>query len=395
MEEIAFSVFDHGKEAPDNMQALLRQFEQEQGIRVRLEIIPWTSGWSRMVEVALYHHGPDVSEIGNTWGPDLARMEALRPFEHDEINKIIGEEHFFESVWDGVVKTRDKISKVYSIPWSADVRVVFYRRDLLTKAGVDEAIAFKDTDQFDRTLAVLKAKHISMPLALPTQRSNLTIHNLASWVWSAGGAFLSPDNLYPIFDQPQALEGFKAYFRLSRYLDAAARNLGELEADQMFWSGQAAVILSGYWILHIKTITEEVRRNIGIMPMPGVPFVGGNQLIIWNHSRHVGAVLKFIQFLQSESAGRLIYPQFGLPVRSSAWVHPPFDAEHYQTLMRAIQKGRGFPTGQLWGLVEKRLTDVFTDIWTEVQREPEARLDTIVETHLINLARRLQMSLGS
>ncbi len=88
MEEITFSFFDRGKDVPNHIQAVVEKFEQEQGIRVHLESIPWSMGWARMVEVALYHTGPDVSEIGNTWAGDLTRMEALRLFREDEIESI-------------------------------------------------------------------------------------------------------------------------------------------------------------------------------------------------------------------------------------------------------------------------------------------------------------------
>lgn len=395
MEEITFSFFDRGRDVPNHIQALVDQFEQERGIRVRLETIPWGMGWARMVEVALYHSGPDVSEIGNTWAGDLTRMEALRPFRQDEIKSITGDEKFFGSVWDSVGKTKDDPSSVYSIPWSGDVRAVFYRRDWLEKAGIDEEVAFKDTDHFEEMLATLKAKRIPIPLVLPTQRTNLTIHNIASWIWAAGGAFLGPDNSSIAFDEPSALKGINGYFRLSRYLGEASYIMEDYDAYELFYSGKAAVVPGGYWILHSTAMTEEVHKNIGIKPMPAVPFVGGNHLVLWNHTRHEMAALKFIEFLQSEEAGKLIYPQFGLPVRQSAWAHPPFDRERYQVLLKAIQMGRGFPTGQLWGLVEKRLTDVLADIWANILKNPEQDSENIIESQIKGLANRLRLTLGN
>ena len=54
MEEITFSVFNHGLAASEKLQVLLEQFEKQSGIGVRLEIISnWTLGWSKLVENAL------------------------------------------------------------------------------------------------------------------------------------------------------------------------------------------------------------------------------------------------------------------------------------------------------------------------------------------------------
>ncbi len=395
MEEITFSFFDRGKDVPNHIQALVDEFEKEEGIHVRLEVIPWSMGWARMVEVALYHAGPDVSEIGNTWAGDLTRMEALRPFKQQEVESITGKEPFFDSVWDSVGKTREDPSSVYSIPWTADVRAVFYRRDWLQKAGVDEATAFDNTESFAQTLADLQAKRILIPLALPTQRTSLTVHNLSTWIWSAGGSFLSPDKQSITFDQPEALRGVTEYYHLSHYLGDAAYLMTDYDAFELFYMGKAAVVLGGSWVLHSMALSDEVRQNIGIQHMPGRPFVGGNHLVLWNHTRHEMAALKFIQYLQSEAAGRLIYPQFGLPVQQREWTMPPFDTENYQVLLRSVRNGRGFPTGQLWGLVEKRLTDVLADIWSNILRNPEGSADDLIESQLKGLANRLRLTLGN
>lgn len=395
MEEISFSFFDRGKDVPNHIQAVVDQFEHERGIKVHLETIPWSMGWARMVEVALYHSGPDVSEIGNTWAGDLTRMEALRPFKKPEIESITGSEKYFESVWDSVGKTKGDPSSVYSLPWTADARAVFYRRDFLEKAGIDDVSAFQDTDHFEQMLVALKARRISIPLTLPTQRTSITTHNLASWVWENGGSFLGPDNATITFDQPEALQGATGYFRLSHYLGEAGYFLSDYDAYELFYSGKAAVILGGYWVLNSTAMTEEVHKNIGLKPLPAVPFVGGNHLVIWNHTRHELAALKFIEYLQNEATARLIYPQFGLPVQESTWTHPPFDTEPYQFFLRSIRNGRGFPTGQLWGLVEKRLTDVLADIWASVLKNPEQDHDEVIESQLKGLANRLRLTLGS
>ncbi len=395
MEEITFSYFDRGKDVPNNIEAVINQFEQEERIKVRLESIPWTMGWARMVEVALYHSGPDVSEIGNTWVGDLTRMEALRPFHSNEIKSITGDEDVFESVWDSVSRPIDDKSAAFSIPWSADPRAVFYRRDRIRDAGINEEQAFEDMGQFEQTLAILSAKKIPIPIVLPTLRTHLTIHNLASWIWGAGGSFLSPDNLSITFDEPKSLEGICAYYHLSRYLGMAAYEMGDYEAYEQYYTGKAAATLGGYWVLHSTAMISEVHENIGIKPVPVFPFVGGNQLVIWNHTRHEMAALKFIEFLHSEKASRLIYPQFGLPVHLSAWKHPPFDTAHYQVMMKAIQKGRGFPTGQLWGLVEKRLTDIFADIWANILMNPAEEPKDMIESQVKGLANRLRLTLGS
>jgi multiple sugar transport system substrate-binding protein len=206
MEEITFSVFNHGPAATEALDRLLLEFEKSYGIKVRLEVIPtWSLGWSRLVENALYRSGPDISEAGNTWIGDLAKMEALHPFKLEEVVEITKHARLFENVWKSRVSNDGGAGMLYSIPWTGDSRAVFYRRDLLEKADVDESTAFIDTAHFEKTVSSLKNMGYIMPLVLTTLRSSLTIHYIASWIWSAGGDFLSPDGINLAFDQPRAL----------------------------------------------------------------------------------------------------------------------------------------------------------------------------------------------
>ncbi len=393
MEEITFSVFNHGPAAMENMRGLLKEFEQKEGIHVRLEMIPWATAWERLVEIALYHSGPDVSEVGSTWVGDLVRMGALRPFTQQEAEQLRGPAPLFESVWvKGFSDDADR-NACYSIPWTGDARVVYYRRDLLYRAGVDERTAFASPANFERTVARLREKGGAIPFVLPTRRSRMAVHNLASWVWGAGGDFLSPDGKTVLFHQPRALEGFKAYFRLGRYLDPEHHFIEETDADRLFYSGQAAVLISGNWVLHLPDQTAEVRNNLATVPVPGVPFVGGHHLVIWRHSRNEAAARKLVAFLHSERANRVLYPLYGLPLSEIGWSFPPFNLGQYQAFKQAFLHGRTFPGQHLWGLIEKRLIDVLAQAWEDVLSQPETQWDAVVENYITGLAERLQLSL--
>jgi ABC-type glycerol-3-phosphate transport system substrate-binding protein len=176
------------------------------------------------------------------------------------------------------------------------------------------------------------------------------------------------------------------------FLGPEVRDLEEYEADDAFGTGKAAVLLSGFWV-PTNDLAAEVRKNLGAAPIPGIPFVGGGDIVVWRHSRHESAALKFVQFFHTEEAAKLLYPWFGLPISENGWSNPPFDSDVYQVFRSAIQKGRGFPTTWLWGLVEKRLTDTLADIWVELLKGSDLSSDAIVETHLNGLARHLQLTL--
>lgn len=193
MAELFFSVFNHGPVAIQQMQTLLKEFERQERIHVHLDVIDWDVAWPRLVEFALYHHGPDVSEVGNTWIMDLVHMNALAPFGNDEIHAITEGKRFFEPSWRSCLTTDVNGRTVWALPWTGDVRVVYYRRDLLKQAGVDEDGAFATPQAFDQTLQCIKQSGVVTPLAMHTKFSRIGLQNLAAWVWALGGDFISHD----------------------------------------------------------------------------------------------------------------------------------------------------------------------------------------------------------
>ena len=51
----------------DAISIMLREFESQTNIHVKLKEMTWGDAWSELVKVGLYRSGPDVSEIGSTW----------------------------------------------------------------------------------------------------------------------------------------------------------------------------------------------------------------------------------------------------------------------------------------------------------------------------------------
>src|SRR3990172_665023 len=136
-QELEFSVM---ADSPSGIQPLLDQFETERQVHVRLRRLTWDTAWSDLVKVGLYGDGPDVSEIGSTWLGDLVAMNALRPFEEQELAALGGPGDFLPSTWNGGRVVNQP--QMWAMPWFTGARLLFYRRDLLERAGGGEQTAF-------------------------------------------------------------------------------------------------------------------------------------------------------------------------------------------------------------------------------------------------------------
>jgi len=375
------------------LEALLAEFRARTGIRVQLQYIPWESAWNEMVKVAIYRNGPDVSEIGSTWMGDLVGMSGIRPFTALDLRALGPVQDYIPSLWQsaGLAGSGD----IWGIPWMVDTRLLFYRRDLLAQVGIDEAEAFTSFTALEKTLHRLQQADVEIPWIIPTRRSWITLHNLAVWVWGHGGDFVSADGKRLLFNTPEARAGFQEYFGLRRFMPPQAHHLAIVEADDGFSHGQAAVTLSGAWLWDNPHLTPELRANIGVTLPPGVPYVGGSHLVVWEHSRNVRDALKLIRFLTEARVMQRYAPQAGkLPARLSALSETsvPFNAS-LNSLVRGLVDSRSFHSVPLWGMIEDRLANTLRDIWSDVLESPEVECAAIIDRHLQVLTRSLELAI--
>lgn len=397
MLELEFSIMARGLDPAQRLRQVLAPFEARHRVRVNLTVLDWDTGWAELVKTALYGHGPDLAEIGSTWVGNLVGMNALRPFSPAEITALGGESAFLRSAWQsGHV---GKSPQLWAIPWTADTRVIYYRRDWLERAGIDEDTAFGSAAQLEETLAKLLMSGVVQPWAVPTMPTLNTLHNAISWVWGAGGDCISADGRQVLFHKPEALTGWKNYFNLHRYLAPQNRRLQPGDSNLKFRRGEAGAILSGPWTMQALLMEEtqpEVRANFGAALPPGDSFVGGSHLIIWKHSHQARLAGELIQYLTSQAA-QTSYIQLSpdlLPVRYDALDSSPL-TQHpaYRLLSSGVRFGRSFPSIARWGLVEDKLAHALNDIWAEVLANPAVDLEAFIAQKLEPLAKRLEHTL--
>ena len=382
----------------EDLQALLDQFEARHHIQVRLSMFPWATAWADLVKIALYKHGPDVSQIGSTWVSNFVAMNALRPFDGQEVARLGGASAYVPAAWRSSLPG-DPHQGRWSIPWVTDTRFIYYRRDLLARAGIDEQTAFRSDEALEDTLLRLQAAGVDIPWSVPTvNNESVILHNLAMWIWSQGGDFVSADGKRLLFNQKEALAGGRAYYALHRYLPRDRHQLSFDQATALFVRGQAAVTIGT--ATTVQQLANEgvpvVAANVGVAPVPGVPFIGGSNLVVWQHSRNPRAAVDLVRFLTSQAA-QAAYTRRAdfLPARMDVLSAPPFtDQPAYQIIGDALRQGRAFPPISMWGAIEEKLIDVFGRLWADVLARPDIDLEAAMKRYLDPLAERLSLTLG-
>jgi multiple sugar transport system substrate-binding protein len=398
MTELELSIMAESESGGDSLRLLLNEFEARHGIHVRLRVLSYETAWRQLVKFALYGQGPDVSQVGSTWIGNLVGMNALRPFTDQELAHGDMPSIFSPAIW----QSRPGLA-VWAVPWMADVRLIYYRRDWLSQAGVDAATAFDSPHSLDRTLARLRAHGVALPWAMPTERTLLTVHSVASWVWHAGGDFVRADGKGVLFTTAETLSGLRAYFDLYPYLLSAPRPLGDPQASDLLLAGQAAVTLSGPWTWLGGVLSQDPESSpvtptsVGLALPLGIPFSGSEYLVVWNSTRHPAAALQLIYFLTGRPV-QAAYPRTAglLPVRLDVLSEPPFTNDPAcQMMARALRKGRSFPLFAHWGLIEDHLVDALGQIWADILGQPNPDVEAAIRGRLELLAQRLNLNLAA
>jgi multiple sugar transport system substrate-binding protein len=398
MPDLELTVMAHSPTTKQDLQPILAKFEARYHVKVKVRVFSWENGWTELVKFALYGHGPDVSEIGSTWVSTLAATNALHAFGLREIAAVGGRYAFLLPSWQSCYLAGE--SQMWAVPWLSNVRLVFYRADRLQQAGYSEPVLLRLPEQFERALAQLQRSGIAVPLALATRDTVNSLHNAAMWIWGMGGHFIGPEGKQVKFNEPTARASLRAYFSLHRFITPVAQYLNDQESDRMFLQGQAALTISDPGLLHTATSGEAgtvMLSQIRTALPPGVPFVGGSNLVIWRHSRQEKLAFELVKFLTSQPT-QIAYSTHvrSLPVRLDALACPPFSIDPlYKSIVEALKSGRSYQGNRLWGMVEERLIAELNQVWGELFADPTTDLDALLDKHLQPLAERLNAVLSS
>ena len=162
--EIVFWAF--GAEG-EHVATLVPEFEAEHpGVHVRIQVIPWTAAHEKLLTAYAGSSTPDICQLGNTWIPEFRLLDAIAPL-GDRVahSSVVRKDSYYLGIWE----TNIIDSVLYGIPWYVDTRVMFYRKDLLARAGFPGPIrTWKEWDAASRAVVATSRAQESYAILLPT-----------------------------------------------------------------------------------------------------------------------------------------------------------------------------------------------------------------------------------
>ncbi len=403
MTELRFSVIGDDNESIAEISLLAREFQESSHTAVNVKRLPWDRAWQTLFMTALEGKGDDVSQVGSTWAPTLAAVDSLRPFSDADVRSLGGPLVFVPAAWQTV--RLEERGAVWSIPWSVYTFVIFYRRDLLQQAGVDEALAFSTPQAMIETFTALKGAGIN-PWVAPTTSHYLDLPHIASsWVRAYGGDFIHPSGKQVLFNTPHASRGLLEFFELYRFLPNTLRGLDyDASLAEFFQKGSAAVMIAGAEsygdALGNYPLAKDVHDQIDVARVPGVSWIGGDHLVIWKTVRtdpqKERVAVELIRSLTSvESQVRIHRETTILPSRLEAYVHLDFQPQAMNAVLETVlQTARPHPPIRLWRRIESMLVDMLSDLEHHVLEFQAQSVPELVEAKLAEYEKQFSLILG-
>ena len=384
------------------LRAKLDDFAQKNREEVALQQIEWEAYWRELVNVSVHQRGADVAEIGSTWVEPLVAMNVLAPFSGSEINSIGGKGSFFPAFWQSVRYESDP-NACWGIPARMDIRMIFYWHDMFDAAKIEPHQAFSSPEAMKDAFSRLQHS-VPHPWGEITSKASAgLVYNVASWVWAAGGDFISPDGRKLLINTQEARQGIRNHYELIEFMPPECRNSSHDVVADLFATRKIAAMIGGPWLfayLRNVGLTPTMIDLVNVISPPGPPFIGGSVFIRWKHSRKADLAWKLIKVL-SEKDFNLAFSNATnwLPSHQDAWsdeiLHQNKCNPEY---LKGLQNGRCLPSVRLWGMIEDRLTQMFGNMWDDLyalhEQARSESVDQIMAKHLEPLTIRFETILN-
>jgi multiple sugar transport system substrate-binding protein len=345
------------------VEELLVDFEREHpNIRVRVQQIPWSAAHEKLLTAYVGNASPDVGQIGNTWIPEFVALNALEPLDSlVAASEALDSSRYFPGIW----RTNVIDEKVYGIPWYVDTRLVFYRRDILRRAGFETF----PTSWAEWVRAMRAVKRIVGPnryaIYLPTNEWNQPV----IFGLQAGSPLLKTHHGYGAFSDPAFRRAFDFYTSIYRDSLAPVQGLNDVaNVYQEFERGYFAMWITGPWNLgeFARRLPDSMQGSWATAPVPGpdgaasgVSLAGGSSLVIFRTSRHQKEAWELVEFLSRPEQQRKFYQLTGdLPARMDAWSDSLLAADpNRRTFWEQLQRVEPTPPVPEWEQIATMVLD--------------------------------------
>ncbi len=327
---------------------LVPRFEEETGIDVVYDIIPYNDVREKMLTLSAAHsYEYDVLWLDTIWVPEFANAGFLYDVSEwierdwDEIDV----DDFPENFWDYCLRYDDKW---IGLPSSGHYGIYVYRKDLFEQFGLKPPESMKDQEEIARTLTTEIDGEQIYGTAFRYARGNYIASDFCHFT----GAYADYDNIFlgwfhpdmtPAFNEPAMLRALNDYFYYyeNNLVPPGSENFEFPDIMNSFNQGTVATIATENWACAplVDPETSDFADSIGFYTPPGYlkedgtiewsPYSGGIfPFSISSDSPNKEAAWEFLKWASSKDIQEDYMAGEGVAYRLSVMEDPDMQAKY-------------------------------------------------------------------
>jgi N,N'-diacetylchitobiose transport system substrate-binding protein len=301
-----------------------QRFEAATGAKVKVEWQQWSNYTTKLDSTFAGSSGvPDVVELGNTQTASYIDAGAFTDLSADKSK--------FENsgTWlNGLAESgTSPDGKLQAVPYYAGSRVVIYRKDLWTKAGVTTVPT--TLDELYADLDKVKAANSGDPSFSAFYMPGKNWYAAMSFVYGAGGtiATQSGGKWTGGLSSSEAQQGLQNWQRLAKDYSVGGATKDEADQDSIMAQGHVSAILGNGWevgaVTAPKTGSPKLAKDLSTFPMPGTSagkytpsFLGGSDLAVPEKASNKGLGAEWIK-IYTDTTSQTMLAKFAIPNTTS------------------------------------------------------------------------------
>jgi len=341
---------NQGTSLQDDQQVLAPQiakFTNETGIKVNVQVIPWTTLLTQITAATVSGKGPDVLNIGNTWSASLQATGAFVPFTSSVMNQI------GRFLVGSLSATGAAGKPPTAVPLYSTAYGLYYNKAQFAAAGISGPPTTW-TQLIADAKKLTKGGHWG--LALEAGQIPENVHLAFELSQQQGGSFFNAAG-QPTFDTPQNVTAimqmidFMQVDKIANPGDAqyskgteALTDYATGKAAMVFWQAASGSLAK----LGMNAADEGVAPLPLPSPMPAAgkavtSMVAGINLAIFKNTKNLSAAEQFVKFMTSTPEQESLNQTYGsLPTVSAAYTDPAFQTPAVTTF-RSILSSTAAP----------------------------------------------------
>ncbi|WP_066196256.1 MULTISPECIES: extracellular solute-binding protein [Gracilibacillus] len=318
-EDGPLKVWGMGEEGK-KLAVIAEDFEEETGIQVDVQALPWDNAKDKLLTAVASKKGPDILQEPSTWVPQFAESNTyldLSDYFGNEDYPNLKKENFNESA----MKSVELDGKIQAMPWFVAVNALFYRTDILEEEGSPNG---PETQEEMLTLAQSLSERgdDQFGLGIPPEDFNLMFTFAIRQGWT-----YENDKGAENFKKPEFRKMIELYQEIFQNGLSSVQDQGK-EPMQALADGSNPMFFSGpYMVSLLQEQAPDIdgQWNVRVVPTAenGDNFIGGTQLAIFHNTNKADKAAQFLNYMADpETQVKWYEASNSLPAVNEAWEDP-------------------------------------------------------------------------